>query len=511
MANDNSGLIASALEKTAPALAQSVDARGSFQDAARVRGARVQIFRDYVNGDHRADITQDMKEMLRIDGDDTAQMNQFNDNYCAIVVNKMASRLHVGEFNTKEEAAQAFISETIERNKYPAIEGKMFRGAVRDGDSYILTAEKVIDEEKGISDIIWQSEPAYNGFSGIYAVFDIQTQQPVWACKLWSDADVQDIPEIGEEDDQIVKVTAYTKDSIHYFAGLANGDEVTPMVGEDGKPAVEQWNASALPVVHFVNQADNYTGFGESELKIAIPLQDVLNRTLHSMVMASELAAFKIYWSIGIAIDKSGITPGSVINLILKDSNGEAVTQITEAQAEFLKAVKVGEFGETDITQYTNQIDQLVREISQVTETPIYGVTTQGNLSGEALKQLEIGLIGKVERFQRENEDAVKHLIKLTAELRNKHITNTPKVEDLSLMWKPAEIIDVGAKVAVLVGLRKDAQGLFTDKFYRAKIGQLLEMTSADIKEQNELMQASAVANQLLFSGAGGTVPEGLI
>jgi hypothetical protein len=262
-----------------------------------------------------------------------------------------------------------------------------------------------------------------------------------------------------------------------------------------------------VPVIHFANLVDNYTRYGESEIRAAIPPQDVMNRTLHSMVMASEFSAFKIAWSIGMEISKEGITPGAVLNMVLQDSSGRPITEMTAEQVEFLKAVRVGEFSESDISQYTNQLDAITKHVSQVTQTPIYGVTAEGNLSGEALRQLETGLIGKVQRFQRENSGAVKGLIELTAQIQNTFATEqgaAPELDSISVNWASAEIMDVTAAVAAMLDIRERAPGLFDDDFIRQRIGALLNMTQAQIRQEGDKAKAASAFNFAALTGGAG-------
>jgi hypothetical protein len=162
------------------------------------------------------------------------------------------------------------------------------------------------------------------------------------------------------------------------------------------------------------------------------------------MVMASEFSAFKITWSIGMEIDMAGITPGAVINLTLIGADGKAIVNPTTEQIELIKAAKVGQFDATDISQYTNQIEKLTIQISHITSTPIYGVTTQGNLSGEALKQLETGLIGKCQRFQKENTSGVRSLIELTAKIQKtfQGFKDPPELGRLTVEWDSPELRD---------------------------------------------------------------------
>lgn len=505
---DNSNLISSALQKTAPSLYLSVDGGDSWREGIAKRGARVKKYRSYERGDHDSDLTAQMRKMLRINTSDTAELKEFNVNYCRIVVDKMAGRLHVSEIAAKDDTVDKWIAETMERNRYDAREGELFRGAIRDADSYVI-----VDPQTAM----WASEPAYDGYSGVVVIFNTMTAEPIWACKLWSVADSEDLAEdVGAGD--TIRIVVYQKAQISYWMGQAGGAEVKPNTPPEGTKLVAEinnaieWPLGKLPVVHFVNAKDNYNPYGESELRAVISPQNALNRTLHSMIMASELSAFRIIWTKGMELSADGIVPGSILGMLLKDSNGRIATDLDEMQIKFLEAVDIGELEATDMDQYTVQMDKLVREISQVSQTPIYGITAQGNLSGEALKQLEIGLLGKVYRFQRENTDSVRALLQLTSEIQNTFTTeagNAPKLDGVSVgvNWKSPEIVDVSAQIEVLSKLRTESAGLWADEWYRKRIGGLLGMTQKQIKEEGEKAQNQQSLNFLNVTGGGGGPP----
>jgi hypothetical protein len=220
-----------------------------------------------------------------------------------------------------------------------------------------------------------------------------------------------------------------------------------------------------------------------------------------------------------------------VINLVLKDADGNILTNIDEAASRFLSSVEVGEFGVTDMSQYTNQLDKLEREISQVSATPVYGITSQGNLSGEALRQLESGLINKVVRFQHENTGALRMLFKLTAKIQTtfdvgssfvrKFNSNVADFLDLSapsnppkeamvinVNWSSPEIVNVNESVVALSTMRRDNPNLWTDEWHRERIGTLMGMSSTQIMEEGEKADAERVsAFDQLVGGRSGTQP----
>ena len=489
--SDNSRLISDALLRTDPSLFSSIDGQNSWRDGIKERGERVAKYRRYERGQHDSSLTTQMRKMLRLSTD--GQTYDFNLNYARIIIDKMASRLRVSEITTSNEIQDAWITETLQANDFESLQGVFYRGAIRDGDSFAM-----VDPET----LKWTAEPAYDGFSGIVAVFSPMQRYPLWACKLWSEADAQDLAGKDNASTVAMKIMVYQPNRITAWTGNVNSGEVMPdnIYGGGNELA---WGVGVVPIIHFSDLVDSYTQYGESEIRVSIAPQDVLNRTLHSMVMASEFAAFKIAWSIGMEIDKAGITPGAVLNLVLQDAAGHSIVDMTAEQIEFLKAVRVGEFSESDISQYTNQLDAITKHVSQISQTPIYGVTAEGNLSGEALRQLETGLIGKVQRFQRENTGAIKQLLELTAAIQNGFNTGSgsaPALTEISVNWASAEILDVNAAIQSILSIAEKKPNLFSDDFLRQRIGALLGMTQSQITaeglnrlpESGELVKAQA-------------------
>lgn len=493
---DNSNLIVAALQRTDPLLAQQIDADNSWRNAIKKRGARVKLYRDYERGDHRADITTEMKKMLRLKSDD-ADLSDFNDNYMRVIVDKMAGRLFVSNIAT-DKGAKNWLADMLAYQDFDAQQSDWYRGAIRDGDAFVMVDSNTLR---------WVSEPAYDGFDGMVVIFDTITRKALWACKLWSEADTSDIAGDRTTYNVVMKIVVYQPGGLSYWKGQESGTEIEPDNKVDDGTNIVFWPLDRLPIVPIMNQKDNFTSYGESELRPAIPLQDVLNRTMHSMVMASELSAFQRLWSKGMEVDVDGILPGAVINLVLKDSSGNIVTSPDDAQLEFMKSVEIGVLEGSDISQYTNQIDKVVQQISQSTQTPIYGVTAQGNLSGEALKQLEIGLLGKVERFQRQNTDAIRELVLLTAEMQrtfdnDAELPDAPIFEQVNVVWKSAEILDVNARIATLTTLREKAPGLLSDEFYIKRIGNHIGMSQAEINDEIEKAQTQQGFQFDLFTAA---------
>jgi hypothetical protein len=498
---DNSGLISDALLRTDPGLYESVDGGNSWKDGLTTRGARVDKYRQYEKGNHDANMTDQMRHMLRLKTD-TANLNEFNLNYCKVVIDEMASRLFVNEVTTDTEAGNEWLEEITSDNDFARLQSEAFRSAIRDAESYVMVDPVTVR---------WVAEPSYDGFSGIVAIYDM-SGVPIWACKLWSEADNDDLAEDSASDNVMMKIVVYQLDKVSFWKGTAGSQTVDPAEPPPGTKGADgntvPWPLDVLPLVPFVNQRDSYTPYGESEIRPVIPPQNALNRTLHSMIMASEFSAFKLYWSKGMEIDKDSIVPGSVVNLVVKNASGVVETDLTEGQVSFLDAIAVGEFNESNMENYTVQIDRLVREISQVSQTPIYGVTAQGNLSGEALKQLEVGLIGKIIRFQRENTDAVRSMVNLAAKIQNEFAVgngSAPAFDNVAVIWQSPELIDIPGQLAAIGKLFLDfGTSLFPVEWYREQVGNLLSMSQAKIREEGDKADVSQRFELENFLGSGG-------
>jgi hypothetical protein len=522
---DNAALLRNALLVTDPELNKLIDGQISWWNSIRKRGARVHKYRNYERGDHDANITDQMRNMLRLKADDAA-MNDFNDNYMGMVIDKMVARIVVSEILTDSEAIDKnWLQPMLQERDFKAAQAMWWRSATRDGDAFVM-----VDLETGL----WTTEPAYDGFSGMTAIFDAKTRKPLWGCKMWAETDILDKPQV----DQTVQsntvrtrmhLIVFQPGRVSYWTGLEGTLQVDPEnpdalgvpLSPEGAPqgtgaALEVKNtdpnvrllpaelSEALPFVAFANKRDSFTRYGDSELRVAIPLQDVLNRTLYSMVMASEFAAFGVNWSIGFEIDPAGIVPGGIVNLFLKDSSGKVITDFTPEQVSFISACKVGQFPATQIAQYISQIEMLVEEIGQATQTPIQGRTSSGVISGSALQQLESGLISKVTRFQEQNTDAVKSLIKLTAQIERIYHPEkgAPELKTVDVQWKTPIILDIPAEITNLYTMKEKTASMWSDDFYRRKIGALLGMSKEDIDREAQAAEEQKQENMNMMNDA---------
>lgn len=147
------------------------------------------------------------------------------------------------------------------------------------------------------------------------------------------------------------------------------------------------YDLGAVPVVPVVNAPDMLGG-GRSDLRNAVPMQDAINKTVLDMLIASEFGAFRQRVVLGVeAPQNPDGTP--VANADIKLAMSKLLT-FAEPTA------KIAEFSATDLSNYTNALEPLVAHLAAQTRTPPhYLLGKMVNVSGDALKASEAGLVAR--------------------------------------------------------------------------------------------------------------------
>lgn len=384
-----------------------------------IRGRQVESYRDYYDGDHPVNLTAEMRQMLCI-----RHGREFNDNYMQIVVDTMADRITLDDVTADEDAATTWAQELLEDNDLDELQADVHEAAIRDGETFLMPSWD--NEEQRI---ILTHEQAFDGRSGMLILYRSQ-DLPIMeaAVKVWvltaTDGSISDT----------VRVNVYYPDRICKFIsenGLAYQPYVDPDMPAEAKPGEYAWtdrdgNPLGIPVVPFRNRGRKNQGL--SELANAIPLQNVLNRLLHSIVMTSELSAFPIKWIKGAPIPRD-LTPGMFVGLGEKG--------LTPEQAA---SIDMGQWDAADTSQQLAVAQWVTNEIGKVTRTPAPEFAGSDNASGEALKQREIGLLGKVRRFEVKAAASWVNVLKVSWAIQAAFGAEPPAYKRFYAKWLPAAL-----------------------------------------------------------------------
>lgn len=261
---------------------------------------------------------------------------------------------------------------------------------------------------------------------------------------------------VGE--DGTLYATLFLPDAIYRY-------ERTRAAGKDWEPrrdalAVETNPLGVVPVIPVVNNPsmlpsfppssllvaphdlpEAAIGLGRSDLADVISTQDVINKLLCDLLVASEVSAFRQRWATGLEIP-------------FDESTGEPIQPFEHAVNRLWVSpdpeTKFGEFQSNDLSNYTGAIESRVQSLAARTRTPPhYLLGSIVNASGDALKAAESGLANRVREKQRTYGEAIEYAIRLAFAVEGDVAkANSPMAE---VDWKNPETRSESEYVDALV------------------------------------------------------------
>jgi len=392
----------------------------TWVDEINTWGLQVALFRQYAEGEHRAKLTTEMRDMLRISG---SVLDSFNLNYCDLVIAKMGDRLTVAGIEADTPTATAWSEEVLSYNRIDGLQMDVHDAALRDGITFVMVTFDNDDQQPMLA-----QELAWDGDTGVIPVYDRMGKRIKAAVKVWYDAGTDR------------RVNFYFPDRVEkYDSDMGGGLRVHL---DDGEPqhaepmgeinGVVPWVNVAngmpigVPVVPFVNRAKARLSYGVSEIASVIPGQDALNRTLVSMVMTAELSAFQIKVARGFE-PPAAVAPGSIITIGKEGLSKDQVADMSVLE-------------QASLVPFISEAQFLIEQISNVSQTPLPGQSGD-TASGESLKQREVGLLGKVKRFQVKGGNAWEDVMRVAVNVQNAFGGRAaPTVKRWACKWENAEL-----------------------------------------------------------------------
>lgn len=368
----------------------------------------VALYRQYAQGEHRAKMTSEMRRLLRVADSRT---EQFNANYCDMVIQTMADRLTVDSITAVDERVSAWGEDVLEANRFDALQMDVHEATLRDGETFVM-----VGYDNRTEQVQFTHELAFNGISGVIPVYDRAGQVMIAAVKIWYEGEVK-------------RVNIYYADRVvRYMVGVSQQDN--EVIESLDLLSFDEWvdvsgQGLGVPLIHFRNRL-NTNAHGMSELNDIIPLQDSLNRTLVSMVMTSELSAFQIRIARGFQ-PPADVTPGMWVVI-----GAEGLSNDQVADASVLQ--------QGEIVPFISQAQFLREEIATISRTPLPSQMGGDSSSGEALKQRETGLLSKVRRFQIKSGNAWEDMMALAGRVQTRYGLMAIGAMRWYCKWKDAQI-----------------------------------------------------------------------
>jgi hypothetical protein len=146
-----------------------------------------------------------------------------------------------------------------------------------------------------------------------------------------------------------------------------------------------------VPMISIENNPDLLYG-GRSDLEVAMPIQDAINKLCLDMQVSSEYHAYPQRWASGweTANDPEGNPiPGEQVEMRVGQS------RLVRASSP---DTKFGTFQPGEVDNYIKPIELYIDHLAAVTQTPAYYLKGKmANLSAEALKAADQGFVDRIE------------------------------------------------------------------------------------------------------------------
>jgi len=437
-----------------------------YEDSAR--RSRYRQYREYYDGEHDTQLSERMSDFLQVK---TGQ--QFNENYCPIVVDAKAERLSVTGFTCDYEDIAGLCWDWWQSNRMDARQNIVHTAAVRDGDTYVLVEWDNENDEPRFT-----FEPAYDGVEGVDVRYD-PNHSVLYAAKRWQ-IGAEDIENTGYRSrlnlyypDHIEKYVSDSRDGANWEHYTEDGDWTIPWVDGNGEPL-------GMPVIPFRNNAQGYD-YGQSDLANAIPIQNALNKSVIDLLAAADTSAFRIYVATGDDWSDFQVTPGVLMSSQKPDA-------------------KVSAIDGGSLAPLINLKDSFVMDLARVTRTPAHYFQNSRQRAAEGtLKQEEAGLISRIENAQVTFGNSWEDV--MTMGLRLASVYGQQTVPDdmiLSTQWTPAAIRDEDREIEIAKakrGLGIPQEQLWAELGYSP--GEIEDMKGSDEYRSRQAMMQMNMGEEM--------------
>jgi hypothetical protein len=435
-------------------------------------------YEEYYEGDHELEFATDRWKTAFGN-----EFEQFADNWCQVVVDSLVQRMEIIGWESEDEKSAAKKAEEIWDRLELGIEADdLHLQTTIKGDGYLFVWPNPDNER--------EAQIFYNDATEVAVFYDPSNRRRIArACKRYQD-------ERGQS-----HLWIYTEDGIQHFIIPSNTPpEQVVMTGLIGMEPnyMGSWvladdfpnNFGTLPIFHFKNRSRGST-HGLSELKIVIPVQNAVNKTLMDMMVASEFGSFRQKYIAGGGVPKN--TDGTTG----WRAGSDRVWHTTDPNTRF------GEFGQVDLEPIFKAVESLVGHIAKITQTPMHYLRTQGDMpSGEAMKTAESGLVKKCFARQKQWGSTWSKAMTFAVEIETGSRPKSP----LRPIWKSPETRHdlEQAQTAQL----KSILGIPLEKLWSEHFGYTEEQI-AEFKKMNLTVAASVLAQviQQIGQAPPGTEP----
>lgn len=401
--------------------------------------AKVRAYRSYYDGDHPVYLSNRQMEYLGDLGRDVEF--SFAHNLVKTVVDTLRERLDVQGFTvngasadvgeedevTEDGALAALMWSWWTENKMPMQQSRAHRRAIRDGETFVMVDYDAATDRPRLS---LQSKD--DGTVGIVLHRDPErVEDVVFVCKYFYTSDLLNPGATGKERKNVYlpgEIRKYVRDGMvsggwAKFQDPDDGAWPLPWVDRAGQPL-------GIPIFEFQNP-------GGSEIDQIIGLQNAVNKSELDLLAGADAQGFPIL--------VASYAADTMASQAADDEDLEGADEFRVAPGRMVEL-----FGGTmqripgaDLAPMIATVKFFIQAISGVSRTPSYYLEPVGGdvPSGEALKQLESGLVQRaLERqmvFGATWAEIMAMALKVQATFGT-GVTPSTDVPDIEVQWRDA-------------------------------------------------------------------------
>jgi hypothetical protein len=427
----------------------------SFKADENIRADKVVLYREFADGEHDVELSDEMKEMLRTD---TLQLN-----HCENILETLSDRIRlsgitVSVTNENGEPDEQATSDgdkwlqklTKQWNRLDGLQIDLHDNIPRDGMGFVLA-----EYDNAKKQVRWTIEEAFDGHRGIIVVWGDDGNTPTLVIKVWHETQINGKSNLVDHvrfnlyfDDHFEKYISRSTGNLEPYRDDA-GNYKYDWKMKDGKPI-------GVPVIPFVYKGRRYNKHGLGRLENVIPVQRSVNRVNNSLIAASENLGFPIRYILGGKFPAK-IKPGTTIEISIPDTitgpDGKQRPVSPDEKSKIMDAIAKIQLGQLEAAALKDLLDELDKFIVQmyiISGTP-YPEGVGANISGEALKQLDIRLVGTAKRCQTAWGNSYEDLVNLSARIEATYGGGEPwplEQASVTAKWESAEIRDDSKVIA---------------------------------------------------------------
>ncbi len=420
------------------------------------RARRIQLYDDYYEGHHRLRfMTNQSREVF---GDAFLGVTV---NFCELVVDATEERLGIRGFRVADGAdADPDAARIWQANDMDVQASMVHTEALCNEEGYLIVWVDPVDRR---TPVITAESP----FEVIVERSGTTRLRRDAALKRWVD------------DAGHWRVDLYLPDEIRKYVSTEPMRKERSMASALRRPDYwspyevegEEWPLpnplGVVPVVPVTNRPRlGYHFGGTSELKAAIPIQDIINKTVFDELVASEFVAYPQRYMVGVSVPIDPETGRAVPPF---QAGANRVWFIEHDGTSGVNPA-VGQFPQADMAPYVTRSEAHISRLAAITKTPKHYLIDAGggtNLSGETVKALEAPLVAKARRRQGVFGEAWAEVMAIALRLRDGGRYQPSDADRIKVEWKDPETRTEAQHIDGLMKLGSDPIGVPQEQLWR--------------------------------------------